>query len=131
MKSILHLSFLFCISFLLVSCTKQNAIIEAHNQLVKIESTLVDRYNSSSTLESQAKAVAYGIEQINRIGISECPTDYQDAWNDLINGWREWKRTLEKGDIEGADIINTNCYRKVIKLNRIAESHGVTIIGGR
>lgn len=130
MKTILNLSFLFCIGSLLIGCAEQNAIIKVHNQLVEIESTLVDSYNSSSTLESQAKAIGFGIEEINRIDISGCPTDYQDAWNDLINNWREWNSALEKGDIEEADIAFENSYANIIKLNRIAESHGVTIIGG-
>lgn len=130
MKTTLRLSFLsLAISALLIGCGKQDAIIEAHNELVKIEQSMVNRYNASFLAQGQADALDSAIREVEKIDVSDCPDDYQEAWRDVIKVWRDWKAALGTGNIDLADELNERSQAKIKKLNRVATSHGVKILG--
>jgi len=130
MKTTLRLSFLsLAISALLIGCGKQDAIIDAHNEMVEIESDLVKEYNANFLAQGQADALGNAIRKIQKIDVSDCPEDYQEAWRDLIKLWRDCKAALESGNIDLANILIGQNPKKASKLNRIAKSHGVKILG--
>jgi PBP1b-binding outer membrane lipoprotein LpoB len=118
---------LLSLTFLLGGCAKQNAIIEAQNQLVEIESSLVDQYNVAEEVEEAADILASAIRRMQRIDISNCPQDYQNAWDDIIDHWTKWERICRSGDIDTAFTFASQSATIVSRLNPIAKSHGVTV----
>ncbi len=63
---------LLSLTFLLGGCTKQNAMIEAHNSLVSIESSMIDQYNGATLIIEQAEAISSAIRRLQRIDIKNC-----------------------------------------------------------
>ncbi len=112
--------------FFIGGCSKQDAIIEVHNQLVSIESSMIDQYNGATLMAEQAEAVASGVRRMKRIEIKNCPQDYQNAWDDVIDLWTKWERALRSEDFASADNLGSQSPTLVHKLNLIAKSHGVT-----
>ncbi|MDE0840474.1 MAG: hypothetical protein OSB41_15685 [Kiritimatiellae bacterium] len=120
--------FIFAAILLAGGCGKQNTIIKAHNQLGPIESTMVDSYNSSTTADEQATAVKTALDALNRVDISKCPADYQQAWGELADLWTEWHAALLAEDIPTVDSLAKQSPVRAKTLNSIARSHGVQVI---
>lgn len=118
---------LLSLTFLLGGCAKQNAIIEAHNSLASIESSMIDQYNGATLLIEQAEAISSAIRRMQRIDIKNCPQDYQNAWDDIIDHWTKWERICRSGDIDTAFTLASQSATIVSRLNPIAKSHGVTV----
>ena len=119
--------FIFAAILLAGGCGKQNTIIKAHNQMVPIESAMIDSYNSSTTAAEQAAAVEIAVDSMQRIDVSGCPPDYQTAWQDVIQLWNRWQSALNSENINEADALGEQSPLKVSALNRIAKIHGVEI----
>ena len=115
------------LALLMVACGKQQAIINVHNQLVAIESTMVNSYNAANSAAGQASAVNTAVAAIQRIDVSECPPDYQAGWREVLQTWKEWETALSAGDIPLADKFASDSPMKTQALNAIAKSHGVQI----
>ena len=118
---------LLSLTFLLGGCAKQNAMIEAHNSLASIESSMIDQYNGATLIIEQAEAISSAIRRLQRIDIKNCPQDYQNAWDNVIDHWIKWERALQSEDISSADTLCDMHPLIVEKLNSIAESHGLVI----
>jgi hypothetical protein len=121
--------FIFAAILLAGGCGKQNTIIKAHNQMATIESTLVDSYNLSTTVDQQATAVKTGLDALNSVDISKCPADYQRGWSEMADLWTEWHAALLAKDIPTVDRLAKQSPVRAKTLNSIAETHGVKIIG--
>tara|TARA_Y100000588_G_scaffold306857_1_gene330723 strand:+ start:384 stop:782 length:399 start_codon:yes stop_codon:yes gene_type:complete len=131
MKTTLRLSFLsLAISALLIGCGKQNAIIDAHNEMARIEKDTINGINSIQDANSQAEYLRQGINRMKKVDLTGCPEDYRDAFHELIDVWKNCKSALEAGNIPAADQFLSQSPIKAAKLNRIAEKHGVVITGG-
>ncbi len=114
-------------AFFLGSCSKQDAIVNAHNQLASIESSMIDQYNGATLMVEQAEAVASAIRRVQRIDITNCPQDYQNAWDDVIDLWTRWERALISENSDSANLLASQSPTTVSRLNSIAKSHGVLV----
>jgi len=113
------------LAFLITGCGKQNSIIKAHNQMVAVESSMVDFINSAGNAGEQAAAVETALNSIQKIDVSECPHDYQVAWQEVIQTWKKLATALKNRDIVLAEQLIKESPVKTSTLNRIAQSHGV------
>ncbi|MED5586311.1 MAG: hypothetical protein VYB61_08150 [Verrucomicrobiota bacterium] len=88
---------------------------------------MIDQYNGATLLIEQAEAISSAIRRMQRIDIKNCPQDYQNAWDDVIDLWIKCERALQSEDISSAENLMDLHPLKVEKLNSIAESHGLVI----
>ena len=119
------IKFIFAAALLAGGCGKQNKIIKAHNQMVAIESTMVDSFNSSITADGKATAVKTALDSLNRIDINKCPADYQRAWGELADLWTQLHAAILANDIPTVNRLLEQSPVRVTTLNTIAKSHGI------
>ena len=106
------------------ACSKPNATAEAHRQMVKIESAMIEQYNTRQTALEQGGAIKLAVDQITEIDVSLCPADYQKTWDELIDLWEQWQLALEKGDTNRATALSTQSPVKAEALFKIAQREG-------
>ena len=107
--------------------SKEDAIIEVHNQLVEIESSMINQYNGATLMAEQAEAIESGVRRMKRIEIKNCPQDYQNTWDDIIDLWTKWGRALRSEDVGSAEYLSDQSPTIVSRLNNLAKSHGVVV----
>ncbi len=131
MKAAKVLLFILLPTVLLVGgcskASKVDAIIEAHNQLVEIESSMIDQYNGATLMAEQAEAIASAVRRMKRIEIKNCPQDYQNTWDDVIDLWTKWERALRSEDSGSAENLGSQSPTTILRLNNLAKSHGVVV----
>jgi len=107
-----------------VACSKPNATIEVHRQMVAIESMMVEQYNTRQTALEQGGVIKLAVDKITEIDVSQCPADYQKTWDELIDLWEKWQLALEKGDTKQAATLSTQSPAKAEALFKIAQREG-------
>ena len=116
------LMFIFLLG--VVACSKPNATIEVHRQMVAIESAMIEQYNTGQTALEQGGVIKLAVDKITEIDVSQCPADYQKTWDELIDLWEKWQLALEKGDTKQAATLSTQSPAKAEALFKIAQREG-------
>ena len=88
---------------------------------------MIDQYNTNKTIETQAKVIERAIQRMEAVRITRCPDDYREAWDNLINLWRNWRYALEAGEIVRGNKLASQHNELCDRLNEIAREHGVQI----
>ena len=107
-----------------VACSKPSATAEAHRQMVKIESAMIEQYNSQSSGNLQAGVIRVAVDQMDDIDLSQCPDNYLKSWDELVAHWEKWQLALELGDIKQAANLSEQSAAKAEALFKIAQREG-------
>ena len=115
---------LFIFIFGTVACSKPNATVEAHRQMVQIESGMIEQYNSQSSGNGQAGVIRVAVDQMDDVDLSQCPDNYLKSWDELVAHWEKWQLALELGDIKQAANLSEQSAAKAEALFKIAQREG-------
>ena len=63
------------------------------------------------------------------VRLKRCPKDYQKAWGELVDLWRNWHRALVSGNTERANEWGGKNKEYCDELNRLANKHGAKVKG--
>ena len=107
-----------------VACSKPNATVEAHRQMVQIESGMIEQYNSQSSGNGQAGVIRVAVDQMDDVDLSQCPDNYLKSWDELVIHWEKWQLALELGDIKQAANLSEQSAAKAEALFKIAQREG-------
>ena len=102
----------------------ENSTVKAHRKIASIESVMVDKMNSTESLDEQVKAIRSAISKLERIDAEELPQEYRNSLLEMIMAMKEWGVALKNGDIEKVEEFDESRIYAVRRLNEIMESKG-------
>ncbi|MBL64071.1 MAG: hypothetical protein CMI30_11770 [Opitutae bacterium] len=102
-------------------------LVDAQNAMVRIESEMIRAYNAAMSISGQSYALVRAISQMEDVRLRRCPTDYQKAWDELVDLWQNWSLALENGQTERANELGAKHNAYCDKLNQLARKHGARV----
>ena len=94
------------------------------NQLVAIESDMVDGIDESETLQEQGEAVAKAVTRLKKLNITKLDDEYQATIRDYTAALQKWSVTLKRGDFVKADQFDDERLDATFRLNEIMKRKG-------
>ena len=117
-----------CLMFIFLlgaaACSKPSATAEAHREMVKIQTAMIEQYNSKNSGNLQAGVITVAVDRMDDVDLSQCPDDYQKVWDELVDHWEKWQLALELGDIKQATKFSEQNPAKAEALLKIAQREG-------
>ena len=114
---------------------QQKSIVTAQNRMVAAEKNYVKEYdaaiNNSDSAGCQAATAKY-LKAVQKIDLSGCPADYQQAMSDLenslsaISGYFSGTSSFE--NIDQLMTLQNARLAATLKLNDVAQGHGMIIL---
>jgi hypothetical protein len=102
----------------------ENSTVKAHRKIASIESVMVDKMNSTESLDEQVKAIRSAISKLERIDAEELPQEYKNSLLEMIKAMKDWSVAINSGDIEKAEEFDESRIYAIRRLNEIMESKG-------
>ena len=102
----------------------ENSTVKTHRKIASIESVMVDKMNSTESLDEQVKAIRSAISKLERIDAEKLPQEYQSSLLEMIKAMKDWSVALKNGDIEKVEEFDESRIYAIRRLNEILESKG-------
>jgi len=118
------------------SSSGEKALIEAHNEMARLErdyANAVDRTDGASSEAEGIRQVRDALDlfhvSLMKVDVSGCPDDYKKTFTDLINVVEDMKDALDDDDFDKCVRLNQERLSIAQQLNGNMEKHGLEILG--